>query len=93
MKTMATWSAKSAAGFTEAVRRFLAGQAAPPEGVKILGRWHSVDLSIGFTLYETDNMAALYAAAAAWADILDLKNYIVIEDSEAGPVLASLGKK
>ncbi len=93
MKTMVTWSAKSGAGFTEAVRRFLSGQAAPPEGVKILGRWHSVDLSIGFTLYETDNMAALYAAAATWADILDLKNYIVIEDSEAGPVLASLGKK
>jgi len=93
MKTMLTWSAKSGEGFTEAVRRFIAGQAAPPEGVKLLGRWHSVDLSIGFSLYETDNMAALYAAAAAWADVLDLKNYIVVEDNEAGPVLAGLAKK
>jgi hypothetical protein len=93
MKTMVTWSAKSGEGFSEAVRRFVAGQAAPPAGVKILGRWHSVDLSIGFTLYETDNMAALYAGAAIWADILDLRNYIVIEDSEAGPVLAGLAKK
>lgn len=92
MKTMVTWSAKSGEGFNEAVRRFVAGQATPPDGVKMLGRWHSVDLSIGFTLFETDNMAALYAEAAVWADILDLKNYIVIDDSEAGPVLAGLKK-
>jgi hypothetical protein len=34
----------------------------------------------------------LYAGAAVWADILDLKNYIVIEDGEAGPVLDGLSK-
>jgi Domain of unknown function (DUF3303) len=92
MKTMVTWSAKSGEGFKDAVRRFLAGEAAPEPGVTILGRWHSVDLSIGFTLYEATDMAALYASAAKWADILDLKNYIVIEDNEAGPILASLKK-
>jgi len=93
MKIMATWTAKSGEGFTEAVRRFLAGKAEPPAGVKILGRWHSVDLSTGFTLYETENAAAFYQTAAVWADILDLKNYIVIEDAEAGPILATLNKK
>jgi len=93
MKIMSTWTAKSGEGFTEAVRRFLAGQADPPAGVKILGRWHSVDLSIGFTLYETDNAAAFYQAGVVWADILDLRNYIVIEDAEAGPILAGLNKK
>jgi len=92
MKIMMTWSAKSGEGFTEAVRRFLAGQAAAPEGVKILGRWHSVDVSTGFTLYETDNAAAFYAGAAVWADLLDLKSYMVIEDGEAGPVLTNLAK-
>ena len=92
MKTMLTWSLKSGGAFNEAVRRFLAGEAEPEEGVKILGRWHSVDLSTGFGLYETENMAAIYASAAKWADILDMKNYIVIEDNEAGPVLAALKK-
>jgi len=92
MKTMVTWTAKSGEGFKEAVRRFLAGNSAAPAGVKILGRWHSVDVSTGFTLYETDNMAALYAAAAVWADVLDMKSYIVVEDNEVGPVLASLNK-
>lgn len=93
MKIMATWSMKSGAAFTEAVRRFLAGAGAPEEGVRMLGRWHSIDVSIGFTLYETDDIAKLYAGAAKWADVLDLKNYIVIEDEEAGPILAALGKK
>jgi hypothetical protein len=93
MKTMVTWSAKSGEGVTEAVSRFLAGKAAAPEGVTMLGRWHSVDLSIGFTLYETDDVTRLYAFSIGWADILDITNYIVIEDSEAGPIIASLGKK
>jgi hypothetical protein len=92
MKTMVTWSIKSGQSFNEAVKRFLAGEAAPEPGVKLLGRWHSIDLSTGFSLYETDNLVALYAGAAKWADILDLKNYIVLEDNEAGPVLAGLNR-
>ena len=91
MKIMTTWSLKPG-GFSEAVRRFLAGQAAPPEGVTLLGRWHAADLSIGFTLTETNDPTALYRSATPWADLLELKSYIVIEDSEAGPVLASLGR-
>ncbi len=93
MKTMVTWSAKSGEGFTEAVRRFVAGQANSPQGMKILGRWHAVDMSIGFTLFETDNPANVYAHAAIWADILDLKSYLVVDDSDVGPVLAGLAKK
>ncbi len=92
MKIMTTWSLKPG-GLSEAVRRFLAGEAAPPQGVTLLGRWHSADMSIGFTLTETNDATAIYRLAAPWADVLDLKNYIVIEDSEAGPVLAGLGKK
>jgi len=93
MKTMVTWSLKPGAALSEAAGRFVTGAAAPEPGVTMLGRWHSVDLSGGFTLYETDSPAALHAGAAKWADILDLKNYIVIEDNEAGPVIAGLAKK
>jgi hypothetical protein len=86
MKVMATWSLTSG-GLREAAGRFLAGEAEPQPGVKLLGRWHSVDLSCGFSLYETDSPAALYEGAAKWRDLLDLENYIVIEDAEAGPIL------
>ncbi len=86
MKFMSTWtlipgSVKSAA------EKFLAGEATPPPGTTLLGRWHSVDCSGGFALYETDNAAALHAGAARWADLLELQTVAVIEDAEAGPNL------
>jgi len=84
---MSKWSAKPGT-LREAVQRFLAGKGAPSEGVKMLGRWHAADFSCGFTLYETDNPVALYEGAAPWADILDIDSRLVIEDAEAGPVLA-----
>src|SRR5215831_6846922 len=83
MKIMGTWNLKPG-GFAEAVRRFLAGQATPPQGVTLLGRWHSTDLSIGFTLIETSDPALLYSFQAPWTEVLDLKNYLVIEDNDAG---------
>jgi hypothetical protein len=89
MKIMGTWTLKPG-GFAEAVRRFLAGQATPPPGITLLGRWHSADGSTGFTLVEVSDPVALYAFLAPWTDLLEVKSYIVIEDNQAGPVLASL---
>lgn len=92
MKTMVTWSLRPG-GLTEAARRFVSGEAGPQVGLTLLGRWHSVDMSIGFSLFEGDNPVAQYASAAKWADIMDFKTYIVIEDGEAGPIIASVAKK
>jgi hypothetical protein len=88
MKFMSTWtllpgSVKSAA------QQFLAGGGGEPEGVKVLGRWHNVDCSGGFSLYESNNPAALHLGAAKWADLLELNTVAVIEDGEAGPNLAA----
>lgn len=92
MKLMTTWNAKPGA-LAEAIRRFLAGQGAPGEGVTLVGRWHATDFSGGYSLFETNDPAALYASASQWADIMDLKTVLVIEDAEAAPVLARLGKQ
>jgi len=54
----------------------------------MLGRWHSMDLSCGFTLYETSDAALMYGIATQWADLLEIRNFVVIDDSEAGPILA-----
>jgi hypothetical protein len=83
MKVMSTWSPRPGA-LQEAIQRFLEGEAAPVEGVTLLGRWHSVDSSIGFSLYETDNPAALHHGALRWVDLLEITTYVVIEDAEAG---------
>ena len=93
MKTMVVWSLKPGASLSEAVRRFLAGEAGPQEGQKILGRWHSVDMSIGFTLTETDHPTTHYLAASKFADLFDLRTYIVLEDSDVGPILAGMPKR
>jgi hypothetical protein len=89
MKIMSTWSGKPGT-MREGIQRFLAGQGTPPEGVETLGRWHAADFSCGFTLSETDNPVALYENAAKWADVLDIKGHVVIEDAEAGPILARI---
>ena len=87
MKIMVTWSVRPG-GLEEAVSRFLATGGMPKqEGVKILGRWHRTDGGGGFTLYETDSPAAMYAGAVEWADLMELDSYVVIEDAEAAPAL------
>ncbi len=91
MKVMSTWSLKPGAT-REAVHRFLAGEAAPREGVTLHDRWHSVDISVGFSLYETNNSAALYEGAARWAEFLDIRTYLVVEDAEAGAAMARVFK-
>ena len=89
MKVMSAYSVRP--GFVkEAAARFLSGLAVPEEGVKLLGRWHKTDLSGGFALFETNDLAALYAGALKWAEVLEFHNALVIEDEEAGPALAKV---
>jgi hypothetical protein len=92
MKFMSTWALLPGSVST-AAEKFLAGEASPAPGVTLLGRWHSVDCSGGFALYETDNAAALHLGAAKWADLLEITTVAVIEDAEAGPnLVATYGK-
>jgi hypothetical protein len=92
MKFMQTWTLIPGSVRT-AAENFLAGAAAPTAGVTLLGRWHNVDCSGGFALYETDNAAALHLGASKWADLLELSIVPVIEDAEAGPnLVATFGK-
>src|ERR1700722_7130799 len=92
MKFMSTWTFQGGV-LPEAAARFLAGEAVPEPGTTLLGRWHNVDLSGGFALYETDDPAALYRGSLKWADLLDLNTVAVIEDADAGPALAARFKK
>ena len=92
MKFMSAWTLLPGSVRT-AAEQFLAGGGGEPEGVKLLGRWHNVDCSGGFSLYESNNPAALHLGSAKWADLLELNTVAVIEDGEAGPNLAAVFKK
>jgi hypothetical protein len=87
LKFMSTW-ALLPGSVRSAAEKFLPGEANPSRGVTVLGRWHSVDCSGGFALYETDSAAALHLGAAKWADLIEITTVPVIEDAEAGPNLA-----
>jgi hypothetical protein len=86
---MTVWSARPAT-LRVAIGRFLTGQGNPPDGVTILGRWHKADCSGGITLMESDNPASVYEAADIWVDVLDIQTFPVIEDADAGPILANV---
>jgi len=91
MKVMSTYSIRPGC-VKEAVNRFLGGKASPPAGVKIIGRWHKTDSSGGYTLMESDNATAMFEFAASWSEVLELHSTIVLDDAEAGPVLAKVFK-
>ena len=92
MKIMSTWTLLPGA-LKEAVGRFLEGQGQPAEGVTLLGRWHKVDCSGGFALFETTNPVALFESAVVWADVLEIHNSPIVEDDAAGPILAKVFRK
>ena len=89
---MSTWTLLPGS-VKAAAEQFLAGGGGEPEGVTVLGRWHNVDCSGGFTLSEASNPAALHLGAAKWADLLELSIVPVIEDGEAGTNLVAVFKK
>jgi hypothetical protein len=76
----------------ETVQKFLAGEAAPQQGVKLLGRWHRLDCTGGFSLYETDQPEQLFRGSAKWSDLLEMETYPVLDDSAVAPILADVFK-
>jgi hypothetical protein len=91
MKFMTAWTTHPGS-LKDAVARFLAGQGQPPEGVKLLGRWHKGDMSGGWVLIEADTAQAAFEYSAMWADVLSLQTTPVVEDAEGGPALARVFK-
>ena len=70
MKFISSWSVPQGT-FNAAVARFLETGGAPPEGVKMLGRWHGMD-GKGFAISESTDPKAMYRWTAQWADLLPL---------------------
>jgi len=70
MKFMVTWTVPQGT-FNAAVARFLETGGAPPEGVKMLGRWHGMN-GQGFAISESSDPKAMYRWVAQWSDLLPL---------------------
>lgn len=86
MKFITTFAIRPGA-LRAAVKQYMAGMAAPAPGVTLHGRWHKIDMTGGFSLYETDDPEALYLTLSRWAELLDFTISPVVDDSVAAPML------
>lgn len=89
MKFISTYKFRDGA-HSGAAKAFLSGGAQPPEGAKLLGRWHAADGSGGFSLMETDDPATAYQLSLEWSEFLSITTVPVLEDAEVGPILAKV---
>jgi hypothetical protein len=64
----------------EAIRRFKETGGAPPDGVKLLGRWHAISGNTGVTLAESDDPVAIGRWCHAWTDLLEMDATPVVDD-------------
>ena len=71
----------------EAIGRFLEGGALPPEGIKLIGRWHSPSDRTGYSLVEADDAVAMGRWSHQWSDLLTIETSVVIDDEEFLKVL------
>jgi hypothetical protein len=75
-----------------AIKKFLETGGAPPEGVKMLGRWHGMN-GQGFAISESNDAKAMYEWYAQWANVMEITVTPCVEDAEAGPILASMAQR
>jgi hypothetical protein len=87
MKYMVAWTV-SPENFAPAMARFKQEDPKPPASVKTLGRWVGVAGMEGFSLYETDDAAALWKLSSKWADLIDVQVIPVLTDEEVAKAAA-----
>ncbi|HUZ46709.1 MAG TPA: DUF3303 family protein [Terriglobia bacterium] len=87
MKFMVTWSTNPAHQ-KEATAQFLETGGGPPEGVKMLGRWHGSGM--GYVLAETSDVKAIYEWTGRWQNLLQFVVTPVMEDAEAAEVMKKI---
>jgi hypothetical protein len=73
----------------EANARFAETGGLPPEGVRMLGRWHTLGENEGFCVAETDDPEALGIWLQEWSDLLTFSVQPVVDDAAVSRILAS----
>ena len=54
-----------------------------PQGVKLIGRWHSIGDFTGCCIIEAENEASIFQWLLLWNDLVDVNYKPVVEDEEA----------
>jgi hypothetical protein len=83
----------SPANRNAAIERFLKTGGVPPQGVKMLGRWHDVAQGKGIMICEAEDASALARWVLDWSDLMDMEVCPALNDEQLGAVLAGLQGK
>ncbi len=71
-----------------AQNRFKETGGLPPEGVKMLGRWHCAEGLRGFTVAETSDAIAIANWLQDWTDLLTFEVTPVLDDDQMMGVMS-----
>ena len=58
----------------------------------MIGRWHDIAGRTGLSVVEASDATLLAKWALEWSDLMDLETRSVINDEQAGPLLAASRK-
>jgi hypothetical protein len=67
--------------------RFKQTGGLPPEGVRMLGRWHGIGLNKGVCVAENDDPLAIGRWAQQWSDLMSLEMYPALTDEDTAKIL------
>ena len=73
-----------------AIERFMRTGGAPPEGVKMVGRWHTAVGDSGIAIAESTDIQAVTKWALAWNDLLKMDVRPAIDDQGLGAALTAM---
>ncbi|WP_244817180.1 DUF3303 domain-containing protein [Caballeronia sp. Lep1P3] len=76
-----------------AAERFLQSGGAPPEGVRLTGRWHGIGSIRGFAVCEASDIEPMALWAHEWADLFTLDIVPAMTDEQAGKLLAQAAER
>jgi hypothetical protein len=89
MKFMITYSVIPAQQ-KEATARFLETGGGPPDGVRMLGRWHGSGR--GWAVAEAEQISPVYEWILRWNDLLQVVVTPVLEDAEAAEIMKKVNR-
>jgi hypothetical protein len=73
-----------------AADRFKKTGGAPPAGVKVIGRWHTVGPLSGVAIAEASDPIALEKWVLEWNDLFEMDVHAALTDEQLGQALAAV---
>ena len=87
MKFMTIWSYRPENRNAAQARLKESGGDKPPDGIKLIGRWHAIGSARGVHICECDDPLLMAKWAQRWSDLLSVEIYPAIDHEELSKVL------